>query len=817
MKHTKRKSKGTTSRVFSVLGDLAEKRVAELDVTPTVATYQGRYLNDMGEMELRLSVPKATSAHTEEEAPSGTYYVNGLPSGKDANPEYSPRLARGMRSRPGTLFQYWITEPVIKRSWLDKVEGLLSARWDVVTPEGVPEGMEEQAEERRQLVETSLMNIEDGWRQLVIEYMLSWICGFVLFELVDNPDGTLRKIALREPWTVKSWIFDDESGRDWIATEFEATGTEAVLVGREHLINFRNFGFGADQEGNSEVRTAAKWVEIKQLAARLEAMAAEVRGVGLIEVQSAEDKPLSEAEANQVVSALAGMVSVENPIICLPNGSRLVLHSPAGAAPDFSALKKYCDEQIALCTKGEGALVGMSDVGTMGHAVVKDEQQIRSVASYAERFVEGINQAIRRMEDLMGGPVGGVYCELQYGTQARSKSPEEYEQLLKFVQARMLTWTRDDEQQLREELGLSPLPDSVDSGGSDDEGADASTPNAPTSPGGFADITTIEPFAASHACGEGCSHGEVRATKSIAFGARYSKLDEERLREWLGQSEKAIGQRLRAVSREYRDEYVRRTAGVTDPAELANITEAMRRTWLARYENAVRGQIVRLTVKGSATLLYELGVIKSLPQIPADAGDAGRKVQLPSDEYRRYIDLVASRMGRHALNVTEHYLETNAQRELDPGTRERKRPEIPTESAFQKTASQYVGTPFNKGRDLVIQSIRNRAETRGLPPKVICEYSSVLERNTCPPCKAADGMITIYGSNKFAENSPPNLCEGFDRCRCIWSFILPNEGGYTDILDELGVVWRGEDGVRASLAPPLALVAFIAEEVRNAA
>lgn len=810
MQHTQRKKQtGHTSRLFSTLADIAERRVAELDRTPTTATYQGRYTSEHGEMELRLSVPQASSPHTEEQAPSGVYYVNGLPSGKDANPEYAPRLARGMRSRPGTLFQYWIAEPVIRRSWMDKTEGLLSARYDVVTPEGIPEGMEAAAEERRAAVEAALFGIEGGFRQLVIEYMLSWICGFVLFELVDNPDGTLRKIALREPWTVKAWIFDDESGRDWIATEFEATGTSAVLVGREHLINFRNFGFGADQEGNSEVRTAAKWVEIKQLAARLEAMAAEVRGVGLIEVQSAEGKPLSEAEARQLVSALAGMVSVENPIICLPDGSKLVLHSPAGAAPDFSALKKYCDDQIALVTKGEGALVGMADVGTMGHAVVKDEQQIRSVASYAERFVEGINQAIRRMEDLMGGPVGGVYCELQYGTQARAKSPEEYEQLMKLVQARMLTWTRDDEQQLREELGLAPLPDSVDSGGSDDQGD-------PDDTGGGSpfQISTIEPIAASHSCGPGCSHdtGE-RGTRAISL--RLSKLDEERLREWLGQSERAIGQRLRAIAREYREEYVRRTAGVTDPVELANITESMRRRWLGRFENAVRGQIVRLTVKGSATLLYELGVIKSLPQIPADAGDAARKVQLPSDEYRRYIDLVASRMGRHALNVTEHYLETNAQRELDPGTRERQRPEIPTQSAFQKTASQYVGTPFNKGRDLIIQSIRNRAEARGLPPKVVCEYSSVLESNTCPPCKAADGMVAIYGSNTFAENSPPNLCEGFDRCRCIWSYILPDEGGYTDILDELGVVWRGEDGVRASLAPGLDLVAFVAEEVKR--
>lgn len=719
--------------------------------------------------ELRLS-RGATAPHTTEEGYDATVYRNGIPVHKDQNTDFAPYIARGRRSKPGSLFQLYLSETLIRRSHTDKIEALKSARWSVDLPESAPVGQEDAAEAQRAKVEAALFGVEAGWSQFLQDWSLAWICGFALFELIDNPDGSIRKLALRQPWTLKSWILDEDE-RDWIGAELEADGKEPVIVEREHLQLFRWDAFGDDLEGNSPVRTAAMWVEIKQLASRLEALAAEVRGIGLMAAESDADNPMDQAEAETLRDYLEAMTAAENPIIVMPNGRRLVLHSPAGTVPDFNVIKRYADEQIALAVKAENVLLGMGDVGTMGHAVVKDEQQIRSIESYARHICEGVNRIIRRMVDLMGGPVvEGLYPELEYGPQSQARAPEHYDRLATFVEKGMLTWTRDDEQTLREELKLAPLPDS------EVTAADKKTAGITESLGGGN-------WSFSRGCGCGREHGKERL--------RFAKdLDVERVKKWLLESEGRLGQALRKEALAHREMYVLRTRGVTNPAQLMTIGERVRATMLPQYENAVRGEIRRIVVKGSATLLYDLGIIKTLPRLTVDGDRAVKRVPLRSQEFNDFVDGIAGQVARHAFNVTEHYLASNAMTELDPFTNELQRPTVPSVEAFSKTAAQYVGRPFNEGRELIMRSMQNRAAMLGYPAEIIAEYSSVLESNTCDECAEADGTRCVVGSAKYKELSPPNICEGGGRCRCMWNYIMPDEAGYEDILDELGIVWR---------------------------
>ncbi len=712
----------------------------------------------------------AASPHTTESGRDATTYRNGIPVMKDENPDYVPYIARGVRSRPGSLFQLWLKEGLIRRSHTDKVEALKSARWTVELPEGVTSGLEDTAEAQRAKVEAALFGIDDGWNQFLQDWSLAWICGFSLFELVDNPDGTIRKLALRQPWTVKGWVFDEDE-REWIGAELQSDGKEPVIVEREHMQLFRWDAFGDDLEGNSPVRTAAPWVEIKHLASRLEALSAEVRGVGLMAVESDVDNPMDEAEARKLVDDLQEMTAAENPIIVLPNGRRLVLHSPAGASPDFSALKRYCDEQIALIVKAENALLGMSDVGTMGHAIVKDEQQIRSIESYARHICEGVNRIIRRMVDLMGGPVvEGLYPELVYGTQSQARAPEHYDRLSTFVEKGLLTWTRDDEQTLREEMGLAALADSeqasVDKAGGD---------------------LTDEPVASGWSMSRGCGCGQDHSHDKLRFA---NDLNVEAIKSWLLESEGRLGKALRSEAIKHREMYVFRTRNISNPAELMAIGERVRAAMLPDYESAVRGEVQRIVVKGSATLLYDLGIIKTLPRLSTEGDKVVKRVPLRSQEFRDFVDGISKQIALHSFNVTEHYLASNAMTELDPFTNDARRPTVPSVEAFTKTAAQYVGRPFNEGRELIMRSMKNRAAMMGYPAEIIAEYSSVLETNTCDKCSDADGTRCVVGSKQYQELSPPNICEGGGRCRCMWNYIMPDEAGYEDILDELGIVWR---------------------------
>ena len=53
-------------------------------------------------------------------------------------------------------------------------------------------------------------------------------------------------------------------------------------------------------------------------------------------------------------------------------------------------------------------------------------------------------------------------------------------------------------------------------------------------------------------------------------------------------------------------------------------------------------------------------------------------------------------------------------------------------------------------------------------------YSSLLDGNTCGPCRAADGTEVVVGSLEYQRLSPPYAeCEGRvrDYCRCIWVYL----------------------------------------------
>lgn len=199
---------------------------------------------------------------------------------------------------------------------------------------------------------------------------------------------------------------------------------------------------------------------------------------------------------------------------------------------------------------------------------------------------------------------------------------------------------------------------------------------------------------------------------------------------------------------------------------------------------------MRLVVRGSASVMTELGVLPRLPQIPADSERAVRRYVLPTQEFRDVVDATAARIALHAINVTEAYLLDRGIEETVEAVRERLRPEIPTVSAFSTTAGTYITEPFTFGRDQVAQRIRHISEARGFPDVIVAERSSVLDGNTCDECERLDGRRCLVGSDTYDRLSPPKGCEGGRRCRCLWVYIVADEQAFGEILDELMPEWR---------------------------
>ena len=69
------------------------------------------------------------------------------------------------------------------------------------------------------------------------------------------------------------------------------------------------------------------------------------------------------------------------------------------------------------------------------------------------------------------------------------------------------------------------------------------------------------------------------------------------------------------------------------------------------------------------------------------------------------------------------------------------------------------GIAYNQGRS---------AEILSQPGLEFVVYSSVLDSETCEPCRFLDSEVFEIGSSDYFNNQPGAQCEGGSRCRCIY-------------------------------------------------
>lgn len=717
----------------------------DLDATPKVVTGETVTIivEDGG---IRLSA-NDDDLHTDEEGQSGVRYVQGRPSNIETVRDYQPAEARGVRTEPGTYQDLLRSDPIVTRAFSDIVDGLSAGSWDVQGGGAAGE-----------LVEDIVEELEPDLESLVPQVLRCWGTGFSLFEIVHRKDGSIRKVAHRRAHSVNRWLWDEDV-RNLRGAELQRGDRTTYTLGDHALAIARWRPLGSDPEGQSALRPVARYIEAKRLLLQIEMVASERRGSGYIAV---ETEGLSEKEAETIEKAVENMLASDHPYIVLPDGAVIKLHSPQGQIPDFQSAKEYLDKMIAIAVGAEHAFVGTDATGSYALASAKNDEAHRRLSSYAsvvERFFNSRTShtpyrgIIPRMLDAMG--VGAMEVpKLVWTPPAEDK---DYESIKEMVQAGMITWSKEDEDQLREEVGLG-------------EREDTEPDKAPEEESEETDGTAVV---------------DITASLQLANGVSV-----DRLQEWIDSSANNMGKRLKAVSRDHRDAIVEMLEGETSRRAVMDAFERTRSHWIEQYEHAVRGELKRMVARGSASTLHELGIIDALPQVPADGDRAVRQYAMPTPEAQDVIESTARRIARHEYNVVEDYLSRQMVNEAE-GDRERRRPETPSTEAMAATAGQYVSRPMQVGREQVAQRLKNAAERRGLPAQIIAEYSSVLEQGTtCDKCWKLDGTRTIVGSDRYERLSPPNQCEGGDRCRCIWTYIHPDEAGYEEVLDDIAPGWR---------------------------
>lgn len=770
-------------------------------------------------------------SNTEETGSDGWYWANGQIHQKDTNYNYTPIRARGQRGNQGLFWQMFLESEQYRRSWKDQYDNLRQGHWAVELPqEGIDDLSDTQMEtleEQRQWVEQALFGIDGGWSKFIHDSLYFLIGGFSVFETVyyaptdDNPYA-IKKLAFRMCSSVNKWLLDEHE-RELLGVEFARPTTgELYSLPAASLMLMSYNAFGNDYEGNSPIRAAVQWIKAKQLFAKLEMIAAEKYGVPILAIQKELGEgayPDPEGQA-KLVHLLDRMKAEDNPIIELPAGQQLVMLSPEGSVPDFTQQKQYCDDQISLMLKSDGNQVGTRDVGTQALADTKKDtldESADSIAFYITEAVNGHNGTehtgvIKKMVDAKyGGPIlPGLYPELTFARAKDTRDGGWLEGVAKAKKGGLVTWRFGDEKNVRDYLNLDPITEdewqeeqakksAVHEAIS--EGGDSPSPSTPNQGGGQdpeqedpEDEDEVEDFNAAESdnglyhFGSACTDDHENTYQLADDGVdAHANVDYERMAGWLDNQDAVMAKALSKVTKEHRDDWVKKTEGVTDPKQLRNIKTAMRQKWQARYREAVEGELFRNYLRGAGEVLAEAGVLDevNIPSTPSDIDIQRLSLGRPPQEIQDTVQAVADDIAEHTHNLTQHYLTQQGVEEAN-GRPERKRLDIPTASALEKNVvSMYSPRSFQEGRDKVIQEVYDESNLRGVEGEIIAERSAVMDGETCSSCKQHNGKRALVGSSTYSTYSPPNFCKGKARCRCIWAYIHPDEDGYNQMLQEL--------------------------------
>ena len=235
-----------------------------------------------------------------------------------------------------------------------------------------------------------------------------------------------------------------------------------------------------------------------------------------------------------------------------------------------------------------------------------------------------------------------------------------------------------------------------------------------------------------------------------------------------------IGALFDAIGREMRREWTQQTQGGVAGMALAELRERFRQQYLPRFREAAMVPIQQLRQKGGLSVAYEMGLVDKIPKAPAAPTITPDVVE------------IADALAVKSYNITENYL-LERQRLENNGLPEASFPAIPSSAVYAQHAASIGGAALALGRQAFVDELVQASALRtpsGKPPKIIAEYSSVLEASTCDPCAALDGRRYFVGSAGYNAAKPPSVCEGGNRCRCIFSY-LADEADFAEIYEEL--------------------------------
>lgn len=424
----------------------------------------------------------AADVHTERISIPGERFVEGQLVNVETNAKFKPARARGRQGEVGLLSdlaQY----PVFKEG-RDNVHEAMVSGFFAVKP---ADGSDDETKAQHQQVAADLRKLLNS--KLYLEFLEGCFeNGFSLWEIIDSADGSVASLAYVRANTVEEWIVDDKQ-RTHLATDCD-NGETPFTLPAEHTLLYSHKRTGMNLEGVADVRSVAVLIQMARTFMRLTGFAGEAHGLGIKTLEEDKDgAPASKDKTTKMVQMMGKVSAKENPVIKLAPGVHFKWHSPSSGMPNFIPIIEYLDKLISLAATSSGALIGFQDYGSKALAETKDTDKLRSARFYALLFCELLNDNIipRIMANRFGDDAREMPA-LEFRTSMEVKDIGRYKRLMTYVAAKMLTWDRTLENELRKDENLPLLGDDQEAA------AEASDQPEPADPDADAKESAAEPF-----------------------------------------------------------------------------------------------------------------------------------------------------------------------------------------------------------------------------------------------------------------------------------------------------------------------------------
>lgn len=769
---------------------------------------------------------KKTAAETKPKAgveigKSGTNVFSGI-----INEEYLSELSG---TRAMTVYdEMRKSDATVKAALLAVGLPIRRAQWFVQAASEDP-----RDEEIRDFVSSALFEYQSiTWDDFLRQALLMTAYGVMVFEKVfevKEVEGKSwvcwKKFAPRLPKSIVRWsIANDQDG----ITQNTVNGAEAQIP-MEKLLVFVQEKEGDNWWGISCLRAAYKHWYIKSNLEKIDAIAHERQGLGipfvkLTKAHTAED--VAKAE-----NILSNMYAHHESFLVEPADISVEFKDMhAVSTKDAARAIGYHDRQIVKAVLAQFLDLGSGPTGSRALSEDHSELFLQSLEAIANNIADVINKyAIKQLVDL-NFEAPGKYPKLEYTGISRTDVEKLSNAYQRFVQTGGIEPIEQDEQYLREVMGLPAKPEGTQS---EDEQVDEIEEDLglPEKPDKKKDQNSKEAselaesidarlaLLPSKAARMDFIEQKITAIKSLKkipahftevkdiLSARYSELQRRTFQEnndfkgwraltfaekkvnfnsiqdFIDKNEAKLIDETRAVLKSAQDEYIKKLTDAVNSGDTAKIKE-LTLSYRAEYKSALKDSIRKSYEFGKANAAREMGV-----KTPPNPNDLMATIDVVADTItdNHFAEVV----GEAKITLTdrlakgESKIKALAAADLAIAK--------VTEALTRDTAQIVVAGYINTGRKTVFD--KNSKKIYAL------QRSEILDSVTCAYCLSLDGRIVEQ------TDSIASFGQFHSNCRGIWVEIMKDEaelpkieGVPSSLRDRLG------DSVNELVQPKKAIV-----------